>query len=455
MNSTYSPLLSGNVMLIGGTDTGKTSYLQEIILNGFLPSTISKIYWVSGIYLGEERINQLSKSFKEYNPKFTHVSDSDSFNKVISNLKIIPESNKIKNKEGNSDSKNDTVETTNDRASDSDSDSPNQNGNISVESNNSTVDKRLENFIGENVVTDKLVVFDDISKVVEKYGDFAHFLTISRKLGYTCIYIMHSLKAKWAPLMEQTKIFVFFKSAVVTAIMTNFMRDQAVQLNKRSSRTGRKNWLYQVYMDQVQRGSFQSHLLLDIRRLNEKNPPALIRGDTNNMTNQKCYFVSQDNDNDYDTYVSYRINKDTFKIKTSVGKTKFGDRYSLDASKNFKRINADSRLTNFEDYSSEEEEEEEEEEENGEFNGKFNGLKSLQRPTNKQSGKKKTSAEFHSGFGSKTEKRIDRAKPSWLLAKAKKKQKTTEAALPYRKRSIGRRGGGRKQKYSRYDSDSG
>ena len=148
--------------------------------------------------------------------------------------------------------------------------------------------------IGENVVTDSLVVFDDISKVVEKYGEFVHFLTVCRKLGYTCIYIMHSLKSKWLPIMEQTKIFVFFKTPAVTSTLTNFMRDQAVQLNKNSVRTGRKNWLYQVFMDQVQRGSFQAHMLLDIRRLNEDNPPAMIRGNTNNRSRQTCYYVSQD-----------------------------------------------------------------------------------------------------------------------------------------------------------------
>ena len=38
--SLYSPILSGNMMIVGGTDTGKTSYLQELILNDFLPQNI-------------------------------------------------------------------------------------------------------------------------------------------------------------------------------------------------------------------------------------------------------------------------------------------------------------------------------------------------------------------------------------------------------------------------------
>ena len=255
MSSTYSPMISGNIMLVGGTETGKTSYLQEIILNGFLPKTIKKIYWVSGIYLDEKRIKELTSNFSNYNAKFTHVPDNVTFNKVLHNLKLMPESD--------------------DRDKDKSDDSNSSDNDISeIENENSIAPekKRLKNFIGENVISNSLVVFDDISKVVEKFADFVHFLTICRKLGYTCIYIMHSLKAKWIPIMEQTKIFVFFKTAAITATMTNFMRDQAVQINKRSYRTGRKNWVYQVFMDQVQRSSFQSHLLLDIRRLNEKTP---------------------------------------------------------------------------------------------------------------------------------------------------------------------------------------
>ena len=331
MSSTYSPVLSGNIMLVGGTETGKTSYLQEIILNGFLPKTIKKIYWVSGIYLDEKRIKELTSNFSNYNPKFTHVPDNTTFNKVLNNLKVLPESNNKDNSDSDSDNASSEI------------DDSNENNNLETNNESTPEKKRLKNFIGENVISNSLVVFDDITKVVEKFGDFVHFLTICRKLGYTCIYIMHSLKAKWIPIMEQTKNFVFFKTAAITATMTNFMRDQAVQINKKSYRTGRKNWVYQVFMDQVQRGSFQSHLLLDIRRLNEKTPPALIRGQTNNPVHQTCYFVSQDNDNDYDTYVSHRINKDIFKIKTSVGKTNFGDRYSLDAGKNLRRINNDSR----------------------------------------------------------------------------------------------------------------
>ena len=92
---------------------------------------------------------------------------------------------------------------------------------------------------------------------IERSKDFVNFLTICRKLGYRCIYILHSLKTKWLPIMEQTKIFVFFKTSTITPVMLNLIRDQSMQINKTANRTSRKNWLYQVYMDIVQRGYFK------------------------------------------------------------------------------------------------------------------------------------------------------------------------------------------------------
>ena len=76
-----------------------------------------------------------------------------------------------------------------------------------------------------------------------------------------CIYILHSLKTKWLPIMEQTKIFVCFKTATITPIMLNLIRDQSTQINKSANRTSRKNWSYQVYMNIVQRGYFKAHFL--------------------------------------------------------------------------------------------------------------------------------------------------------------------------------------------------
>ena len=292
--------------------------------------------------MSEDRLSQITSVFEKYEIKFTHVHDKKSFTKVLDNLKQLSDSQK--------EEEDDQQEVENEQKSED---------NISSDNDESTDIQnifRKKNFIGEHIIAHSLVIFDDISKIIEQAtAEFVHFLTVCRKFGFACVYILHYLKSKWIPIIEQTKIFVFFKTSGITTTMTNFMRDQAVQINKKAYRTNRKNWLYQVFIDQVQRGPFQSHLLLDMRRLNEMNPPSLIRGQTNNKLKQTCFFVSYDNDNDYDTYISQRINKRYFKIKSSVGKTNFGNKFSLRADRNLKRINTDSKYTyinNEEEYSS-------------------------------------------------------------------------------------------------------
>ena len=224
--SLYSPILTGNMMIVGGTDSGKTSYLQEIILNDFLPRNIKKIYWISGIYMPEERLNQITQIFKKYDIKFTHVHDKVSFSKVLNNLKQLSDSQKE-----------------HDEKNDNENDSDNNDISDSEEIKGTTPNFREKNFIGEQIVAHSLIVFDDISKIIEEStSEFVHFLTVCRKFGFSCIYIFHYFKTKWIPIIEQTKIFVFFKTSAITSTMTNFMRDQAVQINKKAYRTNRKNW---------------------------------------------------------------------------------------------------------------------------------------------------------------------------------------------------------------------
>ena len=46
----------------------------------------------------------------------------------------------------------------------------------------------------------KLIVMDDVSGLADKSGDFSSFLTVSRKFGYSGLYIFHILylnKLNW------------------------------------------------------------------------------------------------------------------------------------------------------------------------------------------------------------------------------------------------------------------
>ena len=51
LNDTYYNTLSGNILVIGKSNSGKTSLVQAWALNGCFPS-VEKIFWVSGFTVG-------------------------------------------------------------------------------------------------------------------------------------------------------------------------------------------------------------------------------------------------------------------------------------------------------------------------------------------------------------------------------------------------------------------
>ena len=53
-----------------------------------------------------------------------------------------------------------------------------------------------DNLMGENTLLDRLVVMDDVSGLADNPQNFDNFLTVSRKFGFTCVYIFHTLYPK-------------------------------------------------------------------------------------------------------------------------------------------------------------------------------------------------------------------------------------------------------------------
>ena len=70
-----------------------------------------------------------------------------------------------------------------------------------------------ENNIGELPQINKLIVMDDVSGLADKSEDFSNFLTVSRKYGFSCVYVFHTIylgRQSWEMIMSQTHIFNFF-----------------------------------------------------------------------------------------------------------------------------------------------------------------------------------------------------------------------------------------------------
>ena len=58
---------------------------------------------------------------------------------------------------------------------------------------------------------------DDVSGLADKSNDFANFLRVSWKFGYTYLYIFHvlySTRSIWQLILSQTKVFNIFPSAI-------------------------------------------------------------------------------------------------------------------------------------------------------------------------------------------------------------------------------------------------
>ena len=54
---------------------------------------------------------------------------------------------------------------------------------------------------------------DDVSGLADKSDDFSNFLTVSRKYGYSCLYVFHTIypgRQSWEMIIAQTHIFNFF-----------------------------------------------------------------------------------------------------------------------------------------------------------------------------------------------------------------------------------------------------
>ena len=67
--------------------------------------------------------------------------------------------------------------------------------------------------LGENLKINKLIAMDDVSGVADRSNDFSDFLTVSRKYGFSCLYVFHTIypgRQNWEMIMSQTHIFSFF-----------------------------------------------------------------------------------------------------------------------------------------------------------------------------------------------------------------------------------------------------
>ena len=161
-NYSYDGQFSGNIMVVGRTGCSKTTFIQNLGRNKMFGRDIHTVFWVSKTVLSKETEENIRGSFADQTVKFSYPKNLDEFNYLIDFFmsEKMPES-----------------------------------------------ENERDFFEGEKTQIDKLIVMDDVSGLVDKCEDFSNCLTVSRKYGFSCVYVFHTIypgRQSWEMIMSQT-----------------------------------------------------------------------------------------------------------------------------------------------------------------------------------------------------------------------------------------------------------
>ena len=258
----YDGKFSGNVLVLGRTDCGKTSFVQKLALYDFF-GKLKTAKWVSGIHLNESREAQIESNFS-CNISFYYPNDVNDLVDLIDEFKLEVESEE------------------------------NDNENVT-------------SVFGEKINRDRLIVFDDVSGLADKSNKFASFLTVARKYKYNCVYIFHTIYPEntiWKTILSQTNIFNIFPASVSLNSVRRILDNSCVR--KSSKYIPRTHfWLNRLFIELANK-SQKVCLTLDCSNTN-RDGPSRFRSEADNPDKQVCYFNSHADEQVYNEFIARRI----------------------------------------------------------------------------------------------------------------------------------------------------
>ena len=271
MSDIYSGQFNGNILLVGRTGCGKTTFLEKLAINKFLGDII-KTEWVSGIEIDTSREAEIQSCFNKETE--VHVAtEKDELDALIDNLKL------------------------------------------KAQENNDKDNVNLSNSFGEIKKMDRLIVLDDVSGVADLSKKFANFLTVSRKYGYNCVYVFHVVIPSnqiWQKIISQTNIFNIFPASVPFNSISKILQANCISRSK-GYIPARQLWLNRLFTD-LANSHEKNCLTIDCGYIN-KNRPGRFRTQAENPEKQVCYFAKPNDDKFYNTFLSRQIKGDDFQNK--------------------------------------------------------------------------------------------------------------------------------------------
>ena len=259
----YDGRFRGNILVLGRTECGKTSFVQKLALYDFF-GKLKNAKWVSGIQLNESREAEIESNFS-CDISFFYPNDVNDLADLIEEFKLEVES-----------------------------ETDNENDNVT-------------SIFGEKINRDRLIVFDDVSGLADNSNKFANFLTVARKYKYNCVYIFHTIypeKATWKTILSQTNIFNIFPASVSLSSVRRILDGSCV---RKSSKYIPRNqlWINRLFIELANK-SQKVCLTLDCSNTN-RDGPSRFRSDADNPDKQVCYFNSPTDEQVYNEFIARRI----------------------------------------------------------------------------------------------------------------------------------------------------
>ena len=299
-NFVYDGKFSGNILIVGQTECGKTTFVQKLALNNFF-GDLKKVKWVSGICLSKRREAEIESNFS-CEVKFSYPIDEDELGDKLEEFKLESESENNNN---------------------------NNNNNVNV--------------FGEKSTRDKLIIFDNVSGLADTSKKFVSFLTVARKYRYNCVYIFHTIypeKSNWRTILSQTNIFNIFPASASLNMVRKIL--EGVCIRKTSKYIPHASlWISRLFLELANRND-KVCLTLDCSNTN-RDGPGRFRSEANNPDNQLCYFNSATDEQVYNKFVSRRTKtpefENEFHFEIVEVKSKTNKNISFDATNKLQELN--------------------------------------------------------------------------------------------------------------------
>ena len=268
----YNGTFNGNILVVGRTGCGKATFIQQLGSNKIFGTEIKDVFWVSKTFLSKGREDVIRESFQDQEVNFSYPQDLDGFEYLLGNF--------TQNKS-----------------------------------------EYTKNELGEELKIDKLIIMDNVSGLADKSGEFSNFFTVSRKYGFSCLYVFHTIysaRQSWEMIMSQTHIFNFFPGSIHSSRILKTLSLFASR-QKNTYLPNQQVWLNKLYF-QILNSKEKKCLPIDTREVNELGP-GKFRTSADSGEEQICYFNRNKSDTHFTFFQSNRIRSSDLSIRFSIVKT--------------------------------------------------------------------------------------------------------------------------------------